>query len=137
MVDATTLFNIYTFVLLLLVVVFIMIWLIWNGSNCPLPLSCPPCPTLPRFPSGLSMESCVNNTQENEYMKDMIRYLTLILKRYEAEKELYVLSNGYAQVYNSPKLEYLKNELRRMLKVVKSDQNKRKYFEKNLNNVIE
>ena len=85
----------------------------------------------------MSIEGCVISAQENDYMKDMIRYMTLIIKRYEAENELYVLSKGYAQVYNSPKLDYIKNELRRMLKEVKANPKKRTFFEKNLNNIIE
>lgn len=125
---------------MVLILLALAVWLVLTKFNCEKPLGCPPCPscpTLPKFPNGLSMEGCIQSAEDNENMKDMIRYLTLILKRYEAEKELYVLSHGYAQVYNSPKMEYIKKELRRMLKSVKSDPRKLAFFEKNLNNVIE
>ena len=135
------LFNIYTFILILLVITIVFGWLMFNKSNCDIPLPCPPCPRCPecpivKFPSGLSLEGCIKNTKEAEYMREMIRYLTYIIKRYEAEKELYILSHGYAQVYNSPKMEYIKKELRRMLQSVKKDPEKIRFFEKHLNGVI-
>lgn len=131
--------NVYTLVVILLVGFIVLIWLIFQGTNCIKPPACPTCPSCPdlKFPNGMSIEGCVISAQENDYMKDMIRYMTLIIKRYEAENELYVLSKGYAQVYNSPKLDYIKNELRRMLKEVKANPKKRTFFEKNLNNIIE
>ena len=103
-------FNVYALVVVLLAGFGVLVWMIFHGSNC---IKCPPCPKFPgcpvtKFPNGMSLEGCVIHARENGYMKDMIRYLTLILKRYEAEKELYVLSHGYAQVYNSPKMEYIK-----------------------------
>ncbi len=133
-------FNIYVLVIILIILLGLAVWLVLVKFNCDAPIgcpSCPRCPPSPIFPNGLSMEGCVKNAEDNAYMKDMIRYLTLILKRYEAEKELYVLSNGYAQVYNSPKMDYLKKELHRMLKTVKENPKELAFFEKNLNNVIE
>ena len=114
----------------------ILFWLsMARRPECPPPRECPDCP--PQRVCPTRPELCQEVIQENNYLKDMVRYLTLILKRYEAEKELYTLSHGYAQVYNSPKMEYIKKELRRMLKYVKSDVQRKQFFEKHLNNVIE
>lgn len=74
---------------------------------------------------------------KNDNLETMVRYLTLIVKKYEAEQELYRLSNGYHQVYNSPKMEYLRKEIRRMIEEIKADQSKATFFQKNLNGIIE
>ena len=135
-------FNIYLIVCVLFIVIVCLGGMQWSQIGCPPRIPnrpCPACPVCPeiRFPSGMTLEGCIKSNNENDYMKDMIRYLTMIVKRYEAEKELYVLSHGYAQVYNSPKMEYVKKELRRMKKKIKSDPKKTRFFEMHLNNIIE
>jgi hypothetical protein len=112
-------------------------WVRWTELVCPIHPPCHPCPDCPKCPDCPIAQVQKTHSEETEYMKDMIKYLTLIIKRYEAEKELYVLSHGYAQVYNSPKMSYIKKELRRMKNNIKSNPQKLRYFEMNLNNVIE
>ncbi len=113
-------------VITILVLTAITGYLSWFGIGCPVPIIqapvCPPCP--------------VSDTIETENLKDMVRYLTLVIKKYEAEKELYLLSNGYHQVYNSPKMEYLKKEISRTIDRIKNDPNKSVYFEQNLSNIV-
>jgi hypothetical protein len=110
----------------------------WNGTICPVIPSCPPCPPCSSAggssPSGSSGRG--DCTTENGNLKEMVRYLTLVIKKYEAEQELYKLSNGYHQVYNSPKMEYLRIEIARTIARIKKDQNTAAYFEQNLSNVI-
>ncbi len=109
----------------------------WNGTICPTPIiqpaSCPPCP-------GGSSSSGTNKGSdcgsENTNLKEMVRYLTLVIKKYEAEQELYKLSNGYHQVYNSPKLEYLRKEISRTIAKIKATPDTAAYFEQNLSYVV-
>lgn len=93
---------------------------------------CPPCPNL-----SMPKDPCSQLQSKNDNLETMVRYLTLIVKKYEAEQELYRLSNGYHQVYNSPKMEYLRKEIRRMIEEIKADQSKATFFQKNLNGIIE
>jgi len=96
---------------------------------------CPACPVCPVCPT--VSEPGAKLASMNDNLETMVRYLTLIIKKYEAEKELYRLSHGYHQVYNSPKMEYLKKEINRMIQEIKKDDTKRSFFEKNLNGIIE
>lgn len=127
--------------IILLVVLFIVItnvYLSWVRRKCPEPIvidNCPPCPKCPEMPEYPDPNSEL--LSQNDNLKAMVRYLTLIVKKYEAEKELYKLSHGYHQVYNSPKMEYLKKEIHRMIRRIKSDPGKTNFFEKHLNGIIE
>lgn len=112
----------------------------WNGTICPTPIipACPPCPSIQ---SSSGTQSSIGGggsdcTTENANLKEMVRYLTLVIKKYEAEQELYKLSNGYHQVYNSPKMEYLRKEISRTIAKIKSDPNTAAYFEQNLSYVV-
>lgn len=125
MVDINNVILIITIVMLIFI--FITLYFAWRATT-PLIPACPPCPTIDRN----SLYS-----QDVDNLKEMVGYLTLIIKKYEAEKELYVLSNGYHQVYNSPKLEYLQKEIAKTIERVKANKNTESFFEKNLNNIIE
>lgn len=105
-------------------------YLSWVRRECPKPIAfdCPKCPTCPEYPDPNS-----SLVSENDNLKSMVRYLTLIIKKYGAEKELYKLSHGYHQVYNSPKMEYLKKEIYRTMKRIKSNPDSTLFFEKHLN----
>lgn len=123
-------------VILVLLIMVVNIYLSWVRRKCPDPLimdcpKCPDCPSIPDYPDPNS-----SLVEENKNLKAMIRYLTLIIKKYEAEKELYKLSHGYHQVYNSPKMEYIKKELHRIQKRVKSQPTTLSFFEQHLNGII-
>lgn len=128
--------NVVLFILIvILIVLFANVYFSWNRSKCPDPIvinDCPACPKCPKYPE--PNEDLMN---QNDSLKSMVRYLTLIVKKYEAEKEIYKLSNGYHQVYNSPKMEYLKKEIHRMIQRIKQDPNQTRFFEKHLNGIIE
>ena len=110
----------------------------WINGECPKPIIINDCPQCPQCPECASYPD-PNTTllKQNENLKMMVRYLTLVLKKLEAQKELYKLSHGYHQVYNSPKMEYLKKAIRKMKKEIKSDASTTMFFERNLNNIIE
>lgn len=121
-------------VILVFGVVILNSYLSWVRGECPKPLApttigCPKCPDYP--------DPNPSFVEENNNLKAMVRYLTLIIKKYEAEKELYKLSHGYHQVYNSPKMEYLKKEIYRTIKRIKSSPSTTMFFQKHLNGIIE
>lgn len=105
------------------------------GKSIPqIAVDCPPCPKCPPMPVYPDPNTAL--VTENRNLKTMVRYLTLTLKKFEAEKELYKLSHGYHQVYNSPKMDYLKKEIRRMIQRIKQDPDAAVFFERHLNGVL-
>lgn len=105
-----------------------------GGSIPQISVDCPPCPKCPPLP--IYPEPTQVVLGENKNLKSMVRYLSLVLKKFEAEQEIYKLSNGYHQVYNSPKMEYLKKEIYRMIKGIKADPEATLFFERNLSGVL-
>jgi hypothetical protein len=116
--------------------VMLNIYFSWVARKCPPPIAvdCPPCPKCPPMPVYPDPSTALLG--ENKNLKSMVRYLTLVLKKFEAEKELYKLSHGYHQVYNSPKMDYLKKEIRRMIQQIKGDPDATIFFERHLNGVL-
>lgn len=123
-------------VILVLLIAIVNVYFAWARRKCPDPIviDCPPCPKLEASQYPDPNRDLVN---KNAQLSMMVRYLTLIIKKYEAEKELYKLSHGYHQVYNSPKMEYLKKEIHRMIQQIKSDPASSEFFSKHLNNIID
>ena len=126
--------------IVLLIVVIVLfaamanIYLSWVQKKCPDPIvidNCPKCPDPPVYP-----DPNATLVEQNNNLKTMTRYLTLVIKKYDAEKELYKLSNGYHQVYNSPKMEYLKKEMHRMIQRIKTNPSQTMFFEQHLNGLI-
>ena len=121
-----------------LLILLVNIYLSWVKRKCPEPIvidKCPKCPDCPDCPKCPDANAAL--TAENTNLRLMVQYLTLIIKKYESEKELYRLAHGYHQVYNSPKMEYLKKEIYRTIQRVKANPSTLRFFERNLNGVIE
>ena len=66
-------------------------------------------PTLAPAPAPIIAASPAATTRE-QYLEDMVKYLTIIVSMHSAQKELYKLSNGYAQTFSSPRLDALEKQ---------------------------
>lgn len=121
--------------LVILCVVVVNIYFAWVRRECPDPVVINECPVCPPSRSCPDVDAILRKKNDNLSM--MVRYLTLIIKKFDAEKELYRLSSGHHRVYNSPKVEYLKKEIYRMIKRIKLDSGSTLFFERNLNNMID
>lgn len=69
---------------------------------------------------------------ENANLKLLAKYLTLLLRKNEAEKELYTLQTGKRQVYNSPTLLQINKKLTEFKQTIRDDPTALKYFNENL-----
>jgi len=70
---------------------------------------------------------------ENANLKLLAKYLTLIIRKSEAQKELYTIETGKRQVYNSPTLVQLNRQITIFKEKIRSNPNALKYFDENLN----
>lgn len=82
-----------------------------------------------------SMES-TDAATENRNLKLMVKYLTLLLRKQEAQKELYRLVQGNARVYHSPQLDTLDKQIYELKKVIQSDPKTLDFFKFNLDLII-
>lgn len=73
---------------------------------------------------------------ENQKLKLMVKYLTLALKRGDAEKELYRLAQGHAQVYHSPRIDVLDKQIYDFKQMIKKDPQTLNFFKLNLDLII-
>ena len=69
---------------------------------------------------------------ENANLKLLSKYLTLLLRKNEAEKELYTIQTGKRQVYNSPTLVQLNKKITEFKQTIRNNPNALKYFNENL-----
>ena len=72
-------------------------------------------------------------TEENANLKLLAKYLTLIIRKSEAEKELYTIETGKRQVYNSPTLVQLNRQITIFKEKIRANPSALKYFDENLN----
>ena len=86
--------------------------------------NCPPCPVCPL--TGSPASAVASN------FALLSKYLTLIIKKNEAQDEIFHLAQGYARVYTSPKLELINRQISDMRKRVHADPSLQKFFEDNL-----
>ena len=69
---------------------------------------------------------------ENANLKLLAKYLTLLLRKNEAEKETYTMQTGKRQVYNSPTLIQLNKKLTEFKQTIRDNPGALKYFNENL-----
>ena len=67
-----------------------------------------------------------------KYLEDMVRYLTVIVQKHAAQREVYKLTNGYAQTFGSPRLDALERKRQYLLSQVKKDPQEIAFFRENL-----
>jgi hypothetical protein len=79
-----------------------------------------------------SLEKFENSSQECEHYKLLAKYLTLILRKRDAEKELFRLEYGHARVYNSPRLERINKQIKMFKDRIKADPDTLTFFQENL-----
>ena len=80
---------------------------------------------------------CINKVPDDTANLILLnKYLMLVIKKYDAEKELYRLMDGHHQVFNSPKLDLLNKEIKQLKEEVKSNKSTLSYFKTNLDNLI-
>jgi hypothetical protein len=90
-----------------------------------------------KFPKIPECPPCINKVPDDTANLILLnKYLMLVIKKYDAEKELYRLMNGFHQVYNSPKLDLLNKEIKQLKEEVKSNKATLTYFKTNLDNLI-
>lgn len=106
---------------IVLIVTLIVLFILWRLKLPNIP-QCPPC--INKIP------------QETENLQLLVKYLSLVIKKNESEKELFRLSNGFHQVYNSPKLDLINKEIKSIKEEVRSDNSKLSFFKNNLDNII-
>lgn len=112
---------------------------VWTRKNCPSAedLVCPTCPSCPTCPACPTMPDPNKSVmKENELLKSMSKYLTLIIRKNSAEKELYRLENGHHRVFHSPRIDQINNQLALFKGQIKKDPNKLQFFEENLDLLI-
>ena len=69
---------------------------------------------------------------ENSNLKLLSKYLTLLLRKNEAEKELYTIQTGKREVYNSPTLVQLNKKITEFKQTIRNNPDALKYFNENL-----
>ena len=74
----------------------------------------------------------IDQSTENKYLRLMVKYLTLLLRRRDAEKELYRLAQGHSQVYHSPRIDVLDKQIYEIKKMVQKDPKTLDFFKLNL-----
>lgn len=75
----------------------------------------------------------MNGNNETENLRLLAKYLTLIIRKNEAEKELYTIETGKRQVFNSPTLVQLNKQITLFKERIRENPSALKYFEENLN----
>ena len=68
--------------------------------------------------------------------KLLINYLTLVLRKRDAEKELYRLAQGHARVYHSPRLDLLDKQIYSLKKEIQKDPETLNFFKLHLDLTI-
>lgn len=81
-----------------------------------------------------SISGSISN--ELEHYKLLSKYLTLILRKKDAQDELFKLEQGYARVYHSPRLDKINRQIYSFQKMIKKEPNTLKFFEENLDLTI-
>lgn len=74
--------------------------------------------------------------QERDNLKLLAKYLTLLIRKNEAEQELYTLQTGKRQVFNSPRLVMLNQQLTIFKKKVRENKEALKFFNDNLDILV-
>jgi hypothetical protein len=72
---------------------------------------------------------------EDRY-KLLSKYLILVLRKYNAQEDLYKLTNGHAQVFQSPRLDHLNHQIAEFKKRIKSNPETLQFFTDNLDLII-
>lgn len=102
-----------------------------EGFECP---KCPECPRCPECPKQLDPNESLQ--KQNEMMKSMIKYLTLIIRKNDAEKELFRLEHGHHRVFHSPRIDTINNQIALFKTQIKKNPDKLQFFEENLDLLI-
>jgi hypothetical protein len=74
--------------------------------------------------------------QERDNLKLLAKYLTLLIRKNEAEQELFTLQTGKRQVFNSPRLVMLNQQLTIFKKKVRDNKEALKFFNDNLDILV-
>jgi len=98
-----------------------------NPPGCPTcpSCSCPPCPVCPP-----------DRTADVNNLTLLSKYLTLIIRKNEAQDEIFRLAQGHARVYTSPKLEQINRDIFDFKKKVQNDPATQKFFDTNLDSAV-
>lgn len=102
-------------------------------SECP---GCPktPCPDCPPCPDCMKILKEIQ--KENGHLKEMVKYMSVIIRKNEAQKELYKWQQNAHRVFESPKIRTYNKQIDNIITNVKGDAEKLKFFEDNLNMLI-
>jgi L-aminopeptidase/D-esterase-like protein len=74
----------------------------------------------------------VGSGNREKYLEDMVKYLLIVVNMTNARQEKYKLENGYAQVFNSPRLDALEKQRQFFIEKVKKDPAELAFFRENL-----
>jgi len=90
-------------------------------------------PTAESFDSPKTEENTetVATTRE-QYLEDMVKYLTIVVSMHSAQKELYKLSSGFAQTFSSPRLDALEKQRLFFIDKIKKNPEELAFFRTNL-----
>ena len=69
---------------------------------------------------------------ENANLKLLAKYLTLLIRKNEAERELYTIETGKREVYHSPRLVQLNKQITVFKQKIRDNPDALKYFNENL-----
>lgn len=68
-----------------------------------------------------------------QYLEDMVKYLTIVVNINSARDEVYRLSTGYAQTFSSPRLDALEKQRLYYIDKIKKNPDELAFFRANLN----
>ncbi len=71
-------------------------------------------------------------SSREQYLEDMVKYLTIIVTINSAQKELYKLDNGFAQTFSSPRLDALEKQRIFYIDKIKKNPDELAFFRTNL-----
>lgn len=88
----------------------------------------------PECPKTLDINGQISG--DNEMLKLMVKYLTLVIRKNDAEKELFKLEKGHHQVFHSPRIDQINNQLALFKGQIIGDPRKLQYFQENLDLMV-
>jgi hypothetical protein len=90
----------------------------------------------PLAPQSKNSKPIVPFDPKEDRYKLLSKYLLLVVRRYNAQEDIYKLSNGHAQVFRSPRLDHLNHQITEFKKRIKSNPETLQFFTDNLDLII-
>lgn len=105
--------------------------------ECPKQTACPPCPQCPqmqcpKIECPMPKDPTEATKNENEHLRLLSKYLTILVRIKDAEEELYRTQSGRHRVYHSPRLVQLRKQMMIFKQKIQKDKTALQFFNDNL-----